>query len=232
MLRQGLLAVSRRTRQGLQEAVDRDGGQGALLRLQRVLGSSAARAAQEEGAAGAHPSAQPAAATATAARAEQQPPITSAAAAAAGQQQGLSAAPTITKLLGFGGAIPFLALSPFAATHLPLWLLDPALVTHCGVLQIGYGATILSFLGGVHWGVAMTNIGGAVGARLAQERYLWSAVLLGIVYAVDRSWARRGLLPPWYMSLRGPLTLLAATGLAMTAALDAPPGVLTKLGGK
>lgn len=26
--------------------------------------------------------------------------------------------------------------------------------------QIGYGATILSFLGGVHWGLAMTNVGG------------------------------------------------------------------------
>lgn len=28
------------------------------------------------------------------------------------------------------------------------------------ILQIGYGATILSFLGGVHWGLAMTNVGG------------------------------------------------------------------------
>lgn len=27
-------------------------------------------------------------------------------------------------------------------------------------LQVGYGATILSFLGGVHWGLAMTNVGG------------------------------------------------------------------------
>lgn len=29
-----------------------------------------------------------------------------------------------------------------------------------GLLQVGYGATILSFLGGVHWGLAMTNVGG------------------------------------------------------------------------
>lgn len=55
------------------------------------------------------------------------------------------------------------------------------------------------------------------------------AALLGVVYAVDRSWAKRGLLPPWYMKLRTPLTLLAASGLAMTAALDVPAGVLTGL---
>lgn len=44
------------------------------------------------------------------------------------------------------------------------------------------------------------------------------AVLLAAVYFVDRSWAKRGLLPPWYMKMRLPLTVLAASGLAMTAA--------------
>ena len=43
------------------------------------------------------------------------------------------------------------------------------------------------------------------------------AALLGGVYLVDRAWARRGLLPPWYMALRTPLTVLAAGGLAVTA---------------
>jgi hypothetical protein len=43
------------------------------------------------------------------------------------------------------------------------------------------------------------------------------AALLGLVYLVDRSWAKKGLLPPWYMRLRLPLTLLAAAGLGVTA---------------
>ena len=43
------------------------------------------------------------------------------------------------------------------------------------------------------------------------------ATLLGLVYLVDRAWARRGLLPSWYMRLRLPLTLGAAGGLMVTA---------------
>ena len=34
------------------------------------------------------------------------------------------------------------------------------MLSNPGLLQVGYGATILSFLGGVHWGLAMTNVGG------------------------------------------------------------------------
>jgi Protein of unknown function (DUF3429) len=50
------------------------------------------------------------------------------------------------------GVIPFIALSPPIAAVLPL----PAdVVQHAALLQLGYGATILSFLGGVHWGIAL-----------------------------------------------------------------------------
>lgn len=42
--------------------------------------------------------------------------------------------------------------------------------------QIGYGATILSFLGGVHWGLAMTNVGGQLGTRMVDQRYMWSVL--------------------------------------------------------
>lgn len=57
---------------------------------------------------------------------------------------------------------PRLALVPCcsscSATQLPLLAAD---FLHAASLpQIGYGATILSFLGGVHWGLAMTNVGG------------------------------------------------------------------------
>lgn len=38
------------------------------------------------------------------------------------------------------------------------------------------------------------------------------------MYFVDRSWAGKGLLPPWYINMRLPLTLMAVGGLALTAA--------------
>jgi hypothetical protein len=44
------------------------------------------------------------------------------------------------------------------------------------------------------------------------------AALLAAVYLVDRAWAGKGMLPPWYMRMRLPLTLLAAGGLGLTAA--------------
>jgi hypothetical protein len=42
-------------------------------------------------------------------------------------------------------------------------------------------------------------------------------MLLGVVYAVDRAWANKGLLPPWYIRMRLPLTCMAAGGLMLTA---------------
>ena len=58
---------------------------------------------------------------------------------------------------GDPGVIPFIAFSPAVAAALPL----PAdLVQNAALLQLGYGASIASFLGGVHWGMAMSEYGG------------------------------------------------------------------------
>ena len=63
------------------------------------------------------------------------------------------------------------------APLLPLDLvLEPSLLANAGLLQVGYGATILSFLGGVHWGLAMTNVGGTLAAQMGEQRYLWSVL--------------------------------------------------------
>ncbi|EFN57231.1 hypothetical protein CHLNCDRAFT_143716 [Chlorella variabilis] len=157
----------------------------------------------------------------------------SARAAKAAQQKPSTGVPAVTKFLGFSGALPFWVFSPSVAPLLPLdLLLEPSMLASTGLLQVGYGATILSFLGGVHWGLAMTNVGGDVAFRMADQRYLWSvlpclmawptvampAMLLGVVYAVDRAWAKKGLLPPWYIRMRLPLTCMAAGGLVLTAA--------------
>ncbi len=57
------------------------------------------------------------------------------------------------------GAIPFLALSPPIAEMLPV--LPAGLLANAAMLQIGYGVTIASFLGGIHWAMAMAEYGGA-----------------------------------------------------------------------
>lgn len=149
----------------------------------------------------------------------------------------LANVPTIVKALGYGGAIPFWAFSPTVAAHLPLEVLVGPLASNPGTMQIAYGATIISFLGGVHWGLAMTSL---TPVRLLGQRYVWSvvpcllawpsvalpvpeaaglqAVILGLVYVADKDWAKRGLLPPWYMTLRARLTTLATAGCLLTVA--------------
>lgn len=42
------------------------------------------------------------------------------------------------------------------------------LVANAGLLQVAYGATIASFLGGVHWGTAMGGFGGGMVYLLGQ----------------------------------------------------------------
>jgi len=143
--------------------------------------------------------------------------------------------PTIARNLGYLGALPFWGLSPLAYASLEAFSLS---ASEAGTLQIAYGATILSFLGGVHWGLAMTSI---TPLKSLNERFLWSvmpclmawptlilptehgaavqACLLGFVYFVDLSWAKRGGFPKWYMNLRRSLTVLACSGLTVTATM-------------
>ena len=56
------------------------------------------------------------------------------------------------------GVIPFIALAPPVAASLPL--IPAELVQNAALLQVAYGASIASFLGGVHWALAMVEYGG------------------------------------------------------------------------
>ena len=59
-------------------------------------------------------------------------------------------------------------------------MLSPALslmILLAALVQVAYGATILSFLGGVHWGVAMTPVGGQV--RLLVSSYITGLGCMG-----------------------------------------------------
>lgn len=139
----------------------------------------------------------------------------------AGWLGGLGAAPFI----GLAGTMPFVN----GATRL--------LVAHA---LVAYGATILSFLGGVHWGLAIgsqcSGDDGKLGARLTLSVFPslagWAALLvaetpglfiLAIAVAamlwVDIRAIRVRQAPSWYARLRIPLTCVVVATLLFGAIL-------------
>ncbi|KAF1363335.1 hypothetical protein EJ07DRAFT_163206 [Lizonia empirigonia] len=116
-------------------------------------------------------------------------------------------------------------LSEHTATHL-LHLLEP--------IQIGYGASIISFLGAIHWGLEWAKYGGVHG----YPRYAigviapmagWSATLMPVEYAlitqfmsfvglyfVDTRAALKGWTPPWYREYRFILTFIVGASIVIS----------------
>lgn len=151
-------------------------------------------------------------------------------------QEQTFARPRTVAWLGYGGLIPFVAL-------VPAGLIDP----HHGPIWrdalYAYGAIILSFVGALHWGMAIALPGlderqraacfawSVVPALLAWPAFLASPLLaapllvLGFIahYLQDRRLARLASLPGWYLPLRLRLSLVACACLlagAWEPALD------------
>ena len=143
---------------------------------------------------------------------------------------------TIAWILAFAGAVPF-AVATVALTSPHSQVRVPAIAA-----MVTYAAVILSFLGGIEWGVALRE--GPLGApAIARERFraaalvvsavpslaawglLWLpspqwqlAAALGLfvlVCAVDLGFARQGLLPSWFVNLRTAATALVGAILAV-----------------
>ena len=134
--------------------------------------------------------------------------------------------PVTVGLLGYGGLIPFVVLA----------MLSVAEPSH-GILYRGalmlYGAVILSFVGAIHWGVAMASVHMDDATRRAC--YVWSVVpslmawstfvlspigatltlVLGFIlqYWRDRSLGAFMPWPKWYLPLRIRLTFVACGAL-------------------
>jgi hypothetical protein len=136
--------------------------------------------------------------------------------------------PPMALALGVGGLFPFVTCAGAVVLKQQLPVLgDPARAL------LAYGAVILSFLGGVRWGLAL---------RLEESRFrsrqfvisvvpsiaAWLALMLApgagfglmaglfiILWAEDRSLAAAGA-PPWYPRLR--LLLTAVVVVALTGA--------------
>lgn len=123
------------------------------------------------------------------------------------------------RVLGLAG------LLPFVAGALALALLDaPGLKAWAGTALTAYGALIATFLGGIHWGLAMQDVQpvnvrlgwGVSPSLLAWVALLlpvgmglpWLAVLLVTCYAVDRTLYASAGLSSW-LGLRLQLTSVA-----------------------
>ncbi len=135
--------------------------------------------------------------------------------------------------LGYGGLLPFLVLAPaslFDRIHGDLW-------SHA---LYGYGAIILTFVGALHWGIAMMS--STCDERTRLRAYVWSVVpallawpalllspldaslvlVAGFVahYWRDRRLAGEAGLPGWYLPLRFRLTSVACLCLLAGAFVE------------
>jgi len=134
--------------------------------------------------------------------------------------------------LGGLGVLPFVAL---ATAHI---LSTGEIASLTGFALAAYGAVILSFLGGIQWGLAIApnRPGAPIGLPLTlsvvPSLIGWGALLLPdpanllvlaltflAVLALDLWAARAGLAPDWYPKLRIPLSLIVAGALIAGATL-------------
>ncbi|KAJ3095566.1 hypothetical protein HDU97_006797 [Phlyctochytrium planicorne] len=134
----------------------------------------------------------------------------------------LSNVPFTPRVLGVAGLIPFVSITAVA-------VVVPESLAVLQEVQLIYSSTILSFMGAVHWGLAMANYGHStpnisryVVSVLPPLLSFFSIVLLPTSSAVlahavgfvgllgyDLQVGREGLTPKWYPGLR----ILLTTGV-------------------
>jgi len=141
---------------------------------------------------------------------------------------GAGSIPQAALLLGYAGVIPFVAGAAAA------WLFDGPSRGFALIALIAYGAAILSFLGGIRWGLAIAGRREEPGllpltVAVIPSLVAWIALLapapatalmaliVGLVLMAfsDAAAARDGLAPAWYPRLRWPLAALATAALGV-----------------
>jgi Protein of unknown function (DUF3429) len=141
--------------------------------------------------------------------------------------------PVVELLLAAAGGFPLTTLAGMIVTGMAI----PGLDNQFALLT--YGAIVLTFMGAVHWGLAMTapvaDGGGTWGTRSQWRAYTvsmvpglvaWVALLLptkvgawvlvasfGLLLVYDLWSMRAGEAPAWFMKLRVPLAVMAIGSL-------------------
>jgi hypothetical protein len=145
--------------------------------------------------------------------------------------------PELPLALGLAGLAPFIGLALCVALGAPqVWGVEPA------AALLGYGATVLSFLGGAHWGLALRHPNGSLRRKLyvgamAPPLWAWAGLIVGgavglgmtavglvLHGAVDGAFATRFAAPRWYGRLRLLLAALATVSTAAAAVVVAYGG--------
>lgn len=142
--------------------------------------------------------------------------------------------PASALVLGLAGLIPFILC---AAASL---LTEGLLQAQAWYALTAYGAVILSFLGGVHWGLAIKTEAAPKPAALTPRLIIsvipsligWTALLMPTVPGLialalgfaamlwtDLRATRDGLAPQWYSRLRWPLSIIVVLCLLIGSAI-------------
>ncbi len=132
--------------------------------------------------------------------------------------------PPVALWLGYAGLIPFVILAS------ALWLLPDIDQSKTQSALLSYGAIILSFMGAVHWGLAMASTTALstrqFGVSVIPALLAWFAIFTPPVVNVsiliaafaglslyDGLMAKKGVVPAWYPKLRTPLTAVVIVSL-------------------
>lgn len=134
------------------------------------------------------------------------------------------AVPVLAAQLGYAGLIPFVLLA------IASWVFSKEFHTQIHTALLSYAAIILSFMGAVHWGLAIAGraeieswqLGLSVlpplvawFASLAPPMINYSILILAFIglCLFDGHMVKAGKAPPWYSSLRIPLTTVVVISL-------------------
>lgn len=146
---------------------------------------------------------------------------------AAKQHRSGSAVPSAAAWFGGLGAVPFAALAGAVS------FLEETARGQCLFALAAYGAVILSFLGGVQWGVAIAQDDASLhrlGFSVIPSLAGWGALLLlpegglfvmalafALMLVSDIRAGQVGETPDWYPRLRWPLTAIVVASLVLGA---------------
>ena len=125
---------------------------------------------------------------------------------------------TTAKSIGYAGLIPFIVFSIGSWFQLPM-------ISDSTYILTAYAAIILSFMGAIHWGIAMSSSEDQNGkyfiasvipglsawlALLMPQRYAIILLMVGFIALIIYDWSveKPQRLPGWYIPMRNRLTLV------------------------